>query len=57
MNGIGLAIEPMVHQGAKECYTAADNWTVITRDSKPAAHFEHTVLVNNNSPVILTQRS
>lgn len=57
INNIGIAIEPMVHQGAKECYTASDRWTVITRDKKPAAHFEHTVLINDNLPIILTERN
>ncbi len=56
-NGMGIAIEPMVHMGSKECFTADDNWTVITRDRKPAAHFEHTVIINDNSPMILTLRN
>ncbi len=56
LNGMGLAIEPMVHLGMKECYTAEDKWTVITRDKTPAAHFEHTVIVNDNKPLILTLR-
>lgn len=57
-NGYGLAIEPMVHMGAKECYTDSRNgWTVITKDGKPAAHFEHTVIINDNFPLILTLRN
>ena len=56
-NGYGLAIEPMVHMGAKECYTDSNGWSVITRDGSPAAHFEHSVIVNDNSPIILTLRN
>lgn len=56
MNGMGLAIEPMVHMGKKEVYTSDDGWTVLTMDESPAAHFEHTVVVNDNNPIILTIR-
>lgn len=54
--GMALAIEPMVHAGVKEVITESDGWTVITADSKPAAHFEHTVIVDDDRPVILTLR-
>ncbi len=54
--GMALAIEPMVHAGVKEVITETDGWTVITADGKPAAHFEHTVIVDNGRPVILTLR-
>ncbi len=57
VNGLGLAIEPMVHMGAKECYTAQDRSTVVTRDHSPAAHFEHTIVINDNTPIILTLRN
>jgi methionyl aminopeptidase len=56
INGIGLAIEPMVHLGKKEVYTGNDKWAVITRDHNPAAHFEHTVIVNGKEPLIMTLR-
>ena len=55
--GMALAIEPMVHLGRKEVVTAKDGWTVYTADKKPAAHFEHTVIVDNGKPIILTLRS
>lgn len=51
-----LAIEPMVHQGAKEVVTGNDGWTVSTVDGLPAAHFEHTVIVRNGKAEILTLR-
>lgn len=57
INGLGLAIEPMVHLGLKETYLAKDKITVITRDGSPAAHFEHTIIVNGQSPIILTLRN
>lgn len=57
MNGMAIAIEPMVHQGKKEVYTARDGWTIITSDKEPAAHFEHTIVVDNGKPLILTLRN
>jgi len=52
--GMTLAIEPMVSMGRPEVEMAADGWTALTRDRKPSAHFEHTVLVTENGPEILT---
>jgi methionyl aminopeptidase len=53
-NGMTLAIEPMVNAGKYDVITAADGWTIITADGSTSAHFEHTILINNNSPEILT---
>ncbi len=53
-NGMTLAIEPMVNAGGYEVITASDGWTVITADGSPSAHFEHTILILDNSPEILT---
>ena len=55
-SGMILAIEPMVNMGTKRVKLLADNWTVTTLDGKPSAHFEHTVLVTEGEPEILTQR-
>lgn len=52
--GMVLAIEPMVNAGTFEVYTLANQWTVVTRDKQPSAHFEHTVAVTENGPEILT---
>jgi methionyl aminopeptidase len=49
-----IAIEPMVNAGGCAIKTASDGWTVITADGKPSAHFEHTVLISNDKPEILT---
>lgn len=53
-NGMTIAIEPMVNAGDYFVKTAPDGWTVFTVDRKPSAHFEHTVLVSNDKPEILT---
>ena len=52
--GMVLAIEPMVNAGTYEVYTLTNQWTVVTRDKKPSAHFEHTVAITENGPEILT---
>ncbi|PTY01300.1 type I methionyl aminopeptidase [Verrucomicrobia bacterium LW23] len=52
--GMTLAIEPMVNMGRPEVRLLADNWTAVTLDGKPSAHFEHTVLVTEGEPEILT---
>jgi methionyl aminopeptidase len=52
--GMTLAIEPMVTLGKKEVVQEKDGWTIRTRDRKPAAHFEHTVVVRKDKAEILT---
>ena len=54
--GMILAIEPMVNAGVGSVKWLDDGWTVVTSDGKPSAHFEHTVLVTNGDPEILTMR-
>lgn len=54
--GMTLAIEPMVNMGASAVRVLDDNWTVVTMDSLPSAHFEHTVLITKGEPEILTWR-
>ncbi len=49
-----LAIEPMFNLGGDDVYTADDDWTVITVDHLPSAHFEHTVVITKGEPEILT---
>jgi methionyl aminopeptidase len=51
-----LAIEPMVHLGDYKVITKSDGWTVCTADGSPAAHFEHTIVVTKDKPIILTYR-
>ena len=54
--GMTIAIEPMVNAGRPEVKILSDGWTVITQDGQPSAHFEHTVLVGESGPEILTCR-
>lgn len=53
-SGMTLAIEPMVNLGSPETETLNNGWTVITKDRLPSCHFEHTVLVTEEEPEILT---
>ena len=53
--GMCFAIEPMINMGAKEVFTREDGWTICTKDGLPSAHFEHTILVTDSGPEILTQ--
>ena len=53
--GMTLAIEPMVNLGTPGVRILDDQWTVVTRDGKPSAHFEHTILITENGPEILTR--
>ena len=55
--GMTLAIEPMVNMGGSAVRVLEDDWTVVTKDGKPSAHFEHTVLVTKAEPAILTWRT
>ncbi len=52
--GMTLAIEPMVNEGVWETRTLRDKWTVVTKDGKLSAHFEHSVAVTEGEPQILT---
>jgi methionyl aminopeptidase len=52
--GTTLAIEPMVNQGTHRTEVLANGWTVVTRDRKLSAHFEHTVAIGEEGAVILT---
>jgi len=52
--GMTFAIEPMVNMGKFEVKTTKDNWTVVTKDGKLSAHFEHTIAIRGNKPEILT---
>ncbi|NLM52690.1 MAG: type I methionyl aminopeptidase [Firmicutes bacterium] len=53
--GMALAIEPMVNMGTWQVETLQDNWTVVTLDRKWSAHFEHTIVITEDAPMILTE--
>ena len=51
-----IAVEPMLNLGTREIYMLDDDWTIVTADDMPSAHFEHTVLVTKDGYEILTKR-
>ena len=53
-NGLCIAIEPMIAMGMKEIYMQEDRWGIVTRDKKPAAHFEHSICVRKGKADILS---
>lgn len=52
--GMVLAIEPMVNEGLREIFLEEDGWTVRTADGRSSAHYEHTVLITDGDPELLT---
>ena len=52
--GMVLAIEPMINLGGREVLQKSDGWTVVTRDGKPSAHYENTILITEGEPELLT---
>jgi len=55
MPGLTIAIEPMVNLGGSATRTLRDRWTVVTADGSRSAHFEHTVAITDNGPLVLTR--
>lgn len=53
-NGLCIAIEPMITMGHREITLLDDGWTVVTRDGKPSAHFEHTIAVHHGKADIMS---
>lgn len=56
IEGMVLAIEPMVNLGTHKVKVLRDGWTVITADKKPSAHFEHSIAVTTDGPLVLSAR-
>ena len=54
--GMVIAVEPMINLGTADVYLLDDDWTVVTADQEPSAHFEHTVLITKDGYEILTKR-
>ncbi|MCZ8089589.1 type I methionyl aminopeptidase [Flavobacterium sp.] len=54
VEGMVVAIEPMINMGTKNIKTLKDNWTIVTADKKPSAHFEHNVALVNGKPELLS---
>lgn len=55
MPGMTIAIEPMINLKGEGVYTLDNDWTVVTESGSPCAHFEHTIAITDNGPVILTK--
>lgn len=53
-DGLTIAIEPMINMGTHRVLKTSDNWTIVTADGKPSAHFEHNIAVVDGKPVILS---
>lgn len=54
--GMVIAIEPMVNLGSPDVYMDTDGWTIRTEDESISAHFEHTIVIEEQGPVIITRR-
>lgn len=54
VEGMVVAIEPMINMGTKNIKQLKDGWTIVTRDGKPSAHFEHNVALINGKPELLS---
>ena len=54
--GMVIAVEPMLNMGTADVFMLDDDWTIITADDLPSAHYEHTVLVTKEGYTILTKR-
>jgi methionyl aminopeptidase len=57
LEGMVLAVEPMVNAGTYKVKVLSDNWTVVTADRLPSAHFEHSIAVTGNGPMVLSMLS
>lgn len=52
--GMAICVEPMITLGTERVELCSDEWTVVTADGKPAAHYENTILITENGPVMTT---
>jgi methionyl aminopeptidase len=55
--GMAFTIEPMINQGKAQCKILGDQWTVVTKDRKASAQWEHTILVTADGAEVLTARN
>jgi methionyl aminopeptidase len=54
VNGMVVAIEPMINLGTHKIKHLSDGWTILTQDGKPSAHFEHDIAIVNGKPELLS---
>ena len=57
IEGMSIAIEPMINLGVRNIVVLKDGWTVLTKDRKPSAHYEHSVVVGKNNALILSDHN
>jgi methionyl aminopeptidase len=55
MAGMVVAVEPMVNQGGPDVVIEDDGWTALTKDGSLSAHFEHSVAITENGPMVLSR--
>jgi methionyl aminopeptidase len=53
-NGLVITVEPIISAGAGDVYVDDDGWTIRTEDGSPSAHFEHTIVVTDGAPILVT---
>ncbi len=56
-DGLVIAIEPMINMGTKAVKQSNDGWTIITKDNKPSAHYEHTIAITSEKTQVLSDHS
>lgn len=52
--GLVITVEPIISAGSGKAHVASDGWTVVTEDRRPAAHYEHTIVITKGQPILLT---
>jgi methionyl aminopeptidase len=52
--GLVITVEPIISAGSGKAHVASDGWTVVTEDRRPAAHYEHTLVITKGQPILLT---
>ena len=52
--GLVITVEPIIAAGSGRSFTAKDKWTIVTADRRPSAHYEHTLVITNGAPLLLT---
>ena len=53
-NGLVITVEPIIAAGAGDVYVDDDGWTIRTDDGSPSAHFEHTIVITEGAPILVT---
>jgi len=53
-DGLVITVEPIIAAGSGRAFVAQDKWTVVTADHRPSAHYEHTLVITQGAPMLLT---